>query len=542
MAYSDIPQVGQLTALLLAKGVRDIVVCPGSRNAPLIHNFHATGERIRLHPLTDERSAAFAALGISLATQEPAAVCVTSGSALLNCLPAVAEAHYRHIPLLVISADRPQQWTGQGDGQTLPQAGAMLPYCPTAQLRTPRTEEERWYNNRLINGALATLCDNGGGPAHINVPIEEPLFSFAAPDLPAERVAVKIQPKAENPLPAEVLRLIASARLPALVIGQYERGDLRQTVETLDAEGQMLVIGEILSDVRGSFRSNSFDTLSAERDADALPDVVVHIGGNFVHKRFKSLLRKNASRVVRIGRDGHMTDTFCRLAYWIDCAPLAALEQLVRELPRERESVRRAAALLDATWSRQRESLDREAQAAGTLTFHATLLALREALSEESEAYALHLGNSTAVRAASKVFEAGTVPVFCNRGTNGIEGSLSTAAGYARAMWGKTVAVLGDLSFFYDANALWSDSLPRGLRILLLNNGRGAIFDTLAGLEQSPAKARYISAGGTRLSAEGLCRTFGVGYHRAESKTDLAEKMRVWLATDGAQLLEVCLP
>lgn len=542
MAYSDIPQVGQLTALLLAKGVRDIVVCPGSRNAPLVHNFHATGEKMRLHPLTDERSAAFAALGISLATQEPAAVCVTSGSALLNCLPAVAEAHYRHIPLLVISADRPEQWTEQGDGQTLPQAGALLPYCPTAQLRTPRTEEERWHNNRLINEALAALEDNGGGPAHINVPIEEPLFSFSAAKLPAERVVGKISPAAANPLPPEVMRLIASARLPALLIGQYERGDLRQTVETLDADAQMLVIPEVLSDVRGSFRANAFDTLSTGKDSAALPDVVVHIGGNFVHKRFKALLRESGCRVVRIGRDRRMTDTFCHLAYWVDSAPLPALEQLARELPRERGNVKRAAAQLDTAWQKEREILDLEAEKAGLLSYHTVLTELQKALSEEKEAYALHLGNSTAVRAASKVFEAGAFPVFCNRGTNGIEGSLSTAAGYARAMWGKTVAVLGDLSFFYDANALWSDSVPRGLRVLLLNNGRGAIFDTLAGLEKSPALPRYVAAGGTRLSAEGLCRTFGVGYHRAESKTELDGKMRDWLATDGAQLLEVRLP
>ena len=134
--YCDTPQVNQLTALLEAHHIRHIVVCPGSRNATIAHNLNEKGENcFTLHPVTDERSAAFVAIGLILATQECTAVCVTSGSALINCIPAVAEAYYRHLPLLIISADRPQNWIGQLDGQTLPQSGALLPYCPTYTLR-----------------------------------------------------------------------------------------------------------------------------------------------------------------------------------------------------------------------------------------------------------------------------------------------------------------------------------------------------------------------------------------------------------------------
>ena len=157
--YCDTKQVNQLTALLVAYNIRNAVVCPGSRNATIVHNLyeiHRQG-KVSIHPVTDERSAAFVALGMSLATQEPTLVCVTSGSALLNCVPAVAEAYYRHLPLLVISADRPLQWIGQYDGQTLQQTGALEPYCRTAQINPPRSEGDCWVNNLHINEALNSL-------------------------------------------------------------------------------------------------------------------------------------------------------------------------------------------------------------------------------------------------------------------------------------------------------------------------------------------------------------------------------------------------
>lgn len=159
--YSSPSQVNQLVSLLRAHGVTDVVVCPGSRNATIVHDLHEAADAFCLHPVTDERSAAFVALGMALATQQAAAVCVTSGSALLGCVPAVAEAYYRRIPLLVISADRPSEWIGQGDGQTLPQVGALQPYATTFALRIPHNETDRWANNCLTNEALLTLGKTG---------------------------------------------------------------------------------------------------------------------------------------------------------------------------------------------------------------------------------------------------------------------------------------------------------------------------------------------------------------------------------------------
>ena len=475
--YCDTTQVNQLTALLVAYNIRNAVVCPGSRNATIVHNLyelHRQG-KVSIHPVTDERSAAFVALGMSLATQEPTIVCVTSGTALLNCVPAVAEAYYRHLPLLVISADRPQQWIGQYDGQTLQQTGALEPYCKTAQINPPRNEGDSWTNNLHINEALNSLYHGEGGPAHINVAIEEPMFSFSTVQLPNERVISVTCPTNSTPIPQNIVDIIANAKLPVLLIGQYERGDIRKEVADIVVNEQMLVLPEIISDVPGNHLMNAFDYLSTRTDA-LKPDLVVQIGGNFVHKSFKSLLRNTSCCVIRIDEEQGLIDTFCHLQYKIQSAVQPALAQLSMKLPRKHEGVAKAERRLADTAKILEEGLLADEE---HLTMNCVIRHLYMKMQTLACDYTLHLANSSSVRIAGNYFKSGVQPILCNRGVNGIEGSLSAAVGYAMKMWGLSIVIIGDLSFFYDANALWNVSLPSNLRILLLNNNHGGIFDQL---------------------------------------------------------------
>lgn len=535
--YCDTPQVNQLTALLEAHHIRHIVVCPGSRNATIVHNLNEKGnDCFTLHPVTDERSAAFVAIGLILATQECTAVCVTSGSALINCLPAVAEAYYRHLPLLIISADRPQNWINQLDGQTLPQSGALLPYCPTYTLRSDVSSENEWFNNRSINEAILSLYREGGCPAHINVPIAEPMFSFTTKQLPNERKISFYESTSDAPIPPHVIDIIAQAQLPALVIGQYERGDIRHEAEQIDHDNQLLVLPEVIADVKGSFRMNAFDALQS--DEAIVPDVIIQIGGNFVHKRFKALLRSANCKVIRISTTSLIADTFCHLDTHIVASPSKALAQLSVVLPRNRQSITQAKDLLDHKWNAQKDLLN--AHSKEHFDFHRVLCMLKQALIEDEQPYTLHLGNSTAVRTAGQVFEGGEAPIFCNRGTNGIEGSLSTAVGYAIGMWGLSISIIGDLSFFYDGNALWNTQLPNNLRILLLNNHHGAIFDHLPGLAQSPARDTFIAAGHQSFTAKGIAEAYHLNYFKATDADSLSSVLSDWLKpSSSAQLLEV---
>ena len=234
--YSDKINVNILTSLMVAHGVRTVVVCPGSRNAPLAHNFASCPEMYCV-AATDERSAGFYALGLALASERPVAVCVTSGSALLNLAPAVAEAYYREVPLLVISADRPLAMINQLQGQTLPQAGALgMMVKATMQLPEPHNEVERWYCNRLVNEAIIKMLLHGGGPVHINVPISEPLYNFAVEELPEERKISMAAASADEALLTAIADDFAKARKPLIVVGQMAQG-CRGCGEVGDASG-----------------------------------------------------------------------------------------------------------------------------------------------------------------------------------------------------------------------------------------------------------------------------------------------------------------
>ena len=214
--YCSKENVNILTALLVAHGVRHAVCCPGSRNAPIVHNLTECPD-IRCYPVTDERSAGFYALGMSQALAQPVAVCVTSGTALLNLAPAVAEAYYQQRPLVVISADRPPQWIDQLDGQTLPQPDALGRFVRKAvSLPEPHDDEERWYCNRLVNEALLEQF----GPVHINVPITEPLFDFSVAQLPEQRVISRILPDISGNTLRHVGQMFMLAKRPMLIDGQ----------------------------------------------------------------------------------------------------------------------------------------------------------------------------------------------------------------------------------------------------------------------------------------------------------------------------------
>ncbi len=453
--------VNTLTALLLAHGIKDAVVCPGSRNGIIVHNLNECQE-IRLHPITDERSAAFVAIGIWLKTRKPVVICVTSGSALLNTLPGVAEAYYRHIPLIVISADRPEAWIGQLDGQTLPQPNALYPYAKSWQLT--ENEEDDWYCNRLINEAILATQNNGGQPVHINVPITEPLFEFSTPELPEVSVIRQYQPQCSQPIPDELLQEICNAKHPLVIIGQYENAAMSALLRLKKAGWQ--IYAENISN----------QSEAAFFEPETVPDFVLHLGGALVEKNIKLWLRTQNISVIRIDESDELPDTFCHLTAKVRCNPEMALNQIADALK----------------------------------------LPPLQIMTTPHEWEALFLGNSTSVRWANRKLSNLADAVYCNRGTNGIEGSLSVAAGYSLVTDHPVLCVLGDLSFFYDCNALWNQHLKGNLRILLINNNRGDIFYKLPGLTASPALDEFVAAGHSN-SARGIADSYHCNYIQAST-------------------------
>lgn len=522
--YSNKENVNQLTALLAAHGIRHAVVCPGSRNAPIVHNLNECPD-ITCYPVTDERSAGFYALGMSMALNAPVAVCVTSGTALLNLAPAVAEAWYQHRPLIVISADRPQQWIDQLDGQTLPQPGV---FCPFVRRTVSLPESDHWHCNRLINEALLDATADDARPVHINVPISEPLFSFDVPQLPEERVITRttLSPDYEA-LPIDLVDSLTSARRPMIVFGQTNPNDFEGCGVSF-LFSHVIVLHEALS----AFPSVSHFDEVLYRDAIETPDFIIYVGDTIVSKRLRHFLRKaTGAQTWRVSRSGDVEDTFMNLRGIIVGDPefvLQALDQKMRSHKGQSMAYRRQ-------WL---SALTQAAHAAADYQPPFSQMAAVKYFEEQlPPSSSVHYANSTAIRLANIY---APHHVWCNRGVNGIEGSLSTAAGFSVAVEERVYCVIGDLSFFYDQNALWNQNIRGNLRILLLNNGRGGIFHLLPGLEQSPARDRFVTARHDT-TAEGICSQNNVTYLKAENMGELQQGIHtlIYIESSRPVLLEV---
>ena len=586
--YCNKPSVNILTSLLVAHGIRHAVVCPGSRNAPIVHNLNECPD-ITCYPVTDERSAGFFALGVAQATDEPVVVCVTSGTALLNLAPAVAEAHYQHQSLIVVSADRPTEWIDQLDGQTLRQPGALEPWVkktvilPDLSPLTSYLSPLHWHCNRLVNEALIEATGDTHPCVHINVPLSEPLFNFTVEQLPDERVIKRFTPAIDySCLPQQLLDDLLHAERPLIVFGQlsprrfhYEGvnhlfSHIIVLHEALAPFTSVSPFDEVLSEISlvlsdstltveqkslrsalplGSSKNTQHSTLNI------YPDFILHVGDAIVSKHLKHFLREaKDAHTWRISPTGEVEDTFQNLRGIVTGDPEAILQALNTKLS---SITTYHSSLITSQYRRQwlrllsdaRQRLD-----AAPLTFseEGAVRLLEQHLSPLTTHLSplhIHYANSTAIRLAN-CYAKGH-PVWCNRGTNGIEGTLSTAVGFAAAIASPLTShlsplvfcVIGDLSFFYDQNALWNTFVPTlNLRILLLNNGHGAIFDHLPGLDQSPIADSHV-AGRHHTTSEGICLQHGVSRQAATDMQQLQQGIE-WLAdtqAEGPRLLEVIL-
>ncbi len=578
--YSNKESVNILTSLLLEHGVRHAVVCPGSRNAAIVHNLHECGQ-IECHPVTDERSAGFQAMGLSMAEGcQPVVVCVTSGSALLNLYPAVAEAYYQHIPLVVVSADRPAQWIGQLDGQTLPQPDALGRMVRKA-VSLPEVFEgeqhngQHWFCNRLVNEALLESMGRVKGPVHINVPISEPFYTFDVEALPEERKISAFHCADLTDVCGDPSLLLGPCKRPLLVVGQVDNDSLLMDQLCWHAS-EYPVLWESLSmpscldqnagEELGQWDKpqvlGAFDALldKVKTDERYRPDLVIYIGGHIVSKKLKDYLRslENVPQ-VRVSQEGLAEDTFMHLTAVLDI-PNILFFDLMGEMASPKEW-----GAFQKLWTDALDECLRDKQAYSPA--YSSLAVVKEFWSRlrEKEPFgkvepngqnseddymecgcfdsgatdSIFSGNSSAIRLMNIYADR---RVYCNRGVNGIEGTLSSAVGFSLCKKSEknVYCVLGDLSFFYDQNALWNQNLNGKLRIIVLNNGGGAIFGKFEGLKQSAAREKLVMAQ-HHTTAEGTCKQNGVVYLAARNMEEMRQGLDriVNGESDRPMLLEV---
>lgn len=508
--YTDKKNILQLAALLEAHGIRQIVLCPGSRDIPVVQTL-ASIPAFTCYPVTDERSAGFFALGLALNGNAPAAVCCTSGSALLNLHPAVAEAFYQQIPLLVISADRPGAWIGQMDGQTLPQPGVFGKLVKkSVDLPEIKDREDDWHCNRLINEALLELDHHGKGPVHINVPVSQPFFDFPVNKLPEVRVIRRYE--GNEAIQVFMERFHRYSRRMA-VAGQNTPACSLTPSTACHIESHFVWMAENISNQSAPVKAiRRIEPLLASTDKDTLenmrPELLVTYGGHIISGRLKKFLRRYPPvEHWHIASDGQVADVFQSLTAIVEMNPLEFWERIAAQTTAEEKL------------SEYPENWKALAQPEPDFPF-SEMGTVGKVMHRLPSSSVLHLANSSVVRYAQLFDLPAGIEVFSNRGTNGIEGSLSTAVGYASASLKLNFVFIGDLSFFYDMNALWNPNYGSNLRIMLLNNSGGEIFHALPGLEVHPVTTRFVIAS-HQTSARAWAEDRGFLYLSARNEEEL---------------------
>lgn len=537
--FSSKKNILQVVALLKAYDIKHIVLSPGSRNAPLIETI--CGEAyFKTYSIVDERSAAFFALGLIQKRSTAVAICCTSGSALTNYAPAVSEAFYQKLPLVVISADRPPAWIGQMDGQTIPQRGFFGSLVrKSIQLPEIHQQEDEWFCNRLINEALTASTYRGLGPVHINIPISEPLFDFSVQDLPKARRIESI--KLSTPTLSEAFgELWTGATKRMLLFGQMPPAKRTQEyAELLAKESGCLVLKEHLSNISTALAIANFDAILAEateeEQRNLAPDFLITMGGHIVSKRIKQFLRKHPPRIhCNVCDDGQIVDLFQCLSHTLETDDIASfLQKLYLIENPTRPQTKYFAQLWQEASTRVKKNI------ADGFTPLQALSCFAQHLPPNA---AVQVANSSSVRNLQHFSLAASNLVYCNRGVSGIEGSLSTALGYASQCSDLCFLVIGDLSFFYDLNALFTSYLQNNFRILLINNGGGGIFNSIEGLENTQSLEQYIVARHSN-TAKDIALAAGLTYLSANDNVQLEQNMRSFVSPSHqkAVLLEVVL-
>jgi len=523
----------QTVALLKAYQIKQIVLSPGSRNAPIVQAF--TQDRFfHCHSMVDERNAAFYALGIIQCTQQPVAVCCTSGTALLNYAPAVAEAFYQQLPLVVISADRATEWIGQMDGQTLPQPnvfGSMVK--KSVHLSEIKTATEKWYCNRLVNEALIA-CIANHAPVHINIPLSEPLFDYSVEKLPEVRKinyalpkkTVGIEPFAEE-------WNVAAKKM--IVVGQmFSNPRLMELLEKLAQKSGCIILSEHLANCNSEKFIHNFDVVLAVLDkneeANFSPDLLLTFGGHIVSKRLKRCLQAHQPKKHwQLSQSDTVVDLFQSLTDLIETDTEDFLERLINHSFQKTESN------YAQSWQNLSKQIAEPAENADFSDIYATGKFLKQ-LPNHTQ---LILANSSAVRNAQLFRLHKTIEVRCNRGTSGIEGSMASAVGFASICKQPVYLLIGDLSFFYTMNALWNIQHIKNLHILLINNGGGSIFHTLPGLNKS-ASLNYVAAA-HQTTAKLWAEAADLRYLQADNPLTLEKNLAVFMneKTEQSVLMEV---
>lgn len=532
--YPKIPLAQSIIEICQQKGVQHIVISPGSRNAPLTIGF-TNNPFFKCYSIADERCAAFFALGIAQQIQKPVVVVCTSGSALLNYYPAIAEAFYSQIPLIVISADRPQNKIDIGDGQTIRQENVFANHSLyNANLREAISVE----NDNLIQMALRVAVTQKG-PVHINAPFEEPLYEIVS-ELKVKPEIIDFNTESKTfSLGNSTVETWNKATKKLVLVGELFPNLVEQRyLDILANDPSVVVLTEKTSNLHHPTFIDQIDTLITpftDEDFKAFqPEILLTFGGMVVSKRIKAFLRKYKPAHHWHVDELRAYDTFGALTNHFETTTNTFLSQLLTE--NTIESTYKSS--ITAIW-KDRVAKHKEYTAKIPFSDFKVFDFICQSLPKNSQ---LQVSNSSAIRYLQLFDLDKSIQVFCNRGTSGIDGSTSTAIGAAFASDLPTILITGDISFLYDSNALWNNYIPKNFKIILLNNSGGGIFRILPGHQETETFNTYFETS-HHLNASHLAKMYGLDYFEANDEMTLQQQYSAFLnQNEKPSILEVFTP
>ncbi len=570
MTYPKIPLAQTVIELCKAHDIQHIIISPGSRNAPLTIGF-TNDPFFTCYSIVDERCAAFFAMGIAQQLQIPTAVVCTSGSALLNYYPAVAEAFYSTIPMVVLSADRPKHLIGIGDGQTIRQKhvyGQHSLYDANLKLdirdqpldanleelpiiKSLSNTKERFlelqngiqdYNTDAINTALAT-AKKEKGPVHINIPFDEPLYETTDTlTVAPKRVDFpEVQQSLSEVAVNEYVKVWNGASKKLILVGVHTPHSISKAwLDVLAKDDSVVVLTETTSNLHHDTFFPSIDQIISPLDTEAQkalqPDVLLTFGGLVVSKKIKALLREYKPKAHWHVDPIKANDTFFALTAHIKTTPELFFQSVLPQVtPVTTSSYRTDLTKIKAKRLERHDAYLEQIPFSDFKAFHRLLKALPKDT-------VLQVGNSSAIRYTQLFGVDKSLEVYCNRGTSGIDGSTSTAIGCAVTHTKQTTFITGDLSFLYDSNALWNNYIPSNFRILLVNNTGGGIFRILPGHKDTQNFDTYFETN-HQLTAEHLCKMFSFEYQSVTTGEGLENALEGFFETsERPRLLEIATP
>ncbi len=514
--------ISSLVEICAQKGVNHIVFSPGSRCAPLVFAFNRhTG--IKTYTIVDERSAAFFALGMAQCLRKPVGLVCTSGTAVLNYAPAIAEAKYQKLPLLVLTADRPVEWIDQGDMQTIRQTNIFGNYI-NKSFELPQqiqNKDNQWHNDRIVSEAINLAVFPEMGPVHINIPLNEPLYDLK----PFKKAAPKIISvvETENIISKKAVQDLknvwADSKRKWILVGLHPPDkQLKKYLEKIAMQSGVTIWSETSSNLQSplfvSCIDRNIDTLTKKELVSQKPDLVLSIGGYIVSKKMKTFLRNNPpTEHWHINRSGEHWDTYQSLTKVIPCHSKIFIKQLVNFKVKKK--------LSNYFISRDKKIEKAQVKFLKEIPF-SDLKVYRDLFKHIPEKSLLQMGNSTPIRYSNLFSHNEKRDFYCNRGVGGIDGCLSTAAGFAAMTKKPVTLILGDLSLAYDSNGLWNNYLNPNLRIIVINNDGGNIFRIIKGPDSVPEVNQYFETK-NEISFDKLAETYNLSYHFCETENGLNE-------------------